>query len=120
MREAKSGSAGAFMRTLKPTLRLRKRQPRSAAFQLLAHPLLEGLDLGQLRLYVGALLLEARLVRLEHREEALELRPLVAPRLVHVDQLADLREREPQALAAQRELEPRAGGPGGDGPLAFR
>jgi hypothetical protein len=61
-----------------------------------------------LRLEVGALLLEHRLVALEQRQEALELRPVVAARLVHVDQLANLGKRQAQALAAQRELEARA------------
>ena len=37
-----------------------------------------------------------------------ELRPLVARRRVHVDQLADLRQREPEPLAAQDQLEARA------------
>src|SRR5205807_2927077 len=68
----------------------------------------EAVELAELRLDVGALLQQARLGRFEHRQEALELGPLVAARLVHVDQLADLGERQPQALAAQRELEPRA------------
>src|SRR5207302_10403075 len=76
--------------------------------QLLVHALREGLDLGELRLDVGALLQQALPVIGEHLAKALELRPLVAPGLVHVDQLADLGERQSQALAAQRELEPGA------------
>src|SRR6185503_6136706 len=59
----------------------------------------------KLRLDIGPLLQQACAVLLEHGEEALELRPLVAPRLVHVDQLADLGQRQAEALAAQRELE---------------
>src|SRR6185436_19751367 len=81
-------------------------------------PFLGAQDLGELRLDVGALLQQARLVRLEHGEEALELRPLVAPRLVHVDQLADLRQRQAEALAAQRELEAGAVARRVDAPLA--
>ena len=61
---------------------------------------------------------EARLVRFQHGEEALELRPLVAAGLVHVDQFADLGKREPEALAAQRELEPGAVAQRVDAPLA--
>src|SRR3989442_5484317 len=80
--------------------------------------LLEGLDLGELRLDVGALLQQALAVGSEHLAEALELRPLVAPRLVHVDQLADLGERQAEALAAQRELEARAVARRVDAPLA--
>src|SRR5207302_2579229 len=80
----------------------------TAFFQLLVDALFEGLDLAELRLDVGALLQQALAMRLEHLAEALELRPVVAPGLVHIDQLADLGEREPEALAAQRELEARA------------
>src|SRR5207244_12939770 len=80
--------------------------------------LLEGADLGELGLDVGLLLQQARLVALEHREEALQLRALVAPRLVHVDQLADLGQGEAQPLAAQRELEARAVARRGDAALA--
>src|SRR5262245_23064630 len=90
-----------------------------STLELLADSLFERLDLGKLRLDVGALLDQVLLVRLEHREEALELRPLVAPRLVHVDQLADLGQREPEALAAQRELEARAVARRIDAPLAI-
>src|SRR5690348_4226800 len=57
-------------------------------------------------------------MRLEHLAEALELRALVAARLVHVDQLAYLGEREAEALAAQRELDPRAGARRIDAPLS--
>src|SRR5437763_8793730 len=89
------------------------------AAQLLLHALLEGFDLGELRLDVGALLQEALAVALEHLAEALELRPLVAAGLVHVDQLADLGERQPESLAAQRELEPRAITQRVDAPLAL-
>ena len=60
----------------------------------------------------------AAAVRLQHGEEALQLRPLVAAGLVHVDQVADLGEREAQALAAQRELEARALARGVDAALA--
>src|SRR5882672_5359111 len=90
-----------------------------STLELFADPFFERLDLGKLRFDVGALLQEARAVRLEHGEEALELRPLVASRLVHVDQLADLREREPQALAAQGELEAGAVARRVDAPLAY-
>src|SRR6266850_1408607 len=86
----------------------RKGRAISTAPELLAHLLLEGLDLRELCLDVGALLLQARLVRLEHREKALELRPLVAPGLVHVNQIADLGKRESQPFAAQSQLEARA------------
>jgi hypothetical protein len=85
---------------------------------------LEDQDLGQLRLDVRPLLLQARLVGFQHRQEALELGALVAPGLVHVDQLADFRQREPEPLAAQGELEAgaiargvdpaRAGAPGSE------
>src|SRR2546428_14148247 len=78
----------------------------------------EGLDLGELRLDGGALLQQALAGGSEHLAKALELRALVAPRLVHVDQLADLGERQPEALAAQRELEPRAVARRVDAPLA--
>ena len=50
----------------------------STALQLLAHLLLEGLDLRELRLDVLALLEQAGLVRFQYRQEALELRALVA------------------------------------------
>src|SRR6185503_10614403 len=43
-----------------------------------------------------------------HGEEARQLRPLVPAGFVHVDEFADLRERQAEALAAQRELEARA------------
>src|SRR6185369_2066122 len=76
--------------------------------ELLSNPSLKGLELGKLRLEIGPLPQQARLVRLEHREEALELRPLVAPRLVHVDQFPNLGKRKAEALAAQRELQPGA------------
>src|SRR5216683_2986384 len=55
-----------------------------------------------------SLLQQALAVAFQHLAEALELRPVVAAGLVHVDQLADLGERQAQALAAQRELEPGA------------
>src|SRR5690348_4950586 len=58
-------------------------------------------------------------MRLEHLLEALELRAVVAAGLVHVDQLADFGEGEPQALAAQRELEPGAVPRRIDAPLAL-
>src|SRR5882762_5249757 len=86
--------------------------------QLLLHALLEGRDFGEMRLDVGALLQQAAAVRLQHLAKALELRPLVASRLVHVDQLADLGERQAEALAAQRKLEPRAVAQRVDAPLA--
>src|SRR5262245_31111766 len=89
-----------------------------STLELLADSLFERLDLGKLRLDVGALLDQVLLVRLEHREEALELRPLVAPRLVHVDQLADLGQRQTEPLAAQGELEARAVPRRVDAPLA--
>src|SRR2546421_6210643 len=79
--------------------------------------LLEGLDLGELRLDVGALLQQALAMGFQHLAEALELRPVVASRLVHVDQLADLGEGQAQALAAQRELEARAVARRVDAPL---
>ncbi len=47
-------------------------------------------------------------MRFEHVDEALELRALVAAELVEVEELADLGERQPEALAAQDELEARA------------
>src|SRR5438445_9009149 len=90
----------------------------AASPELLAHALLEGRDLGELRLDVGALLQQALPVRVQDLAEALELRPLVAPRLVHVDELADLGEGEPEALAAQRELEARTVARRVDAPLA--
>jgi len=76
--------------------------------QLLANPLFERLQLGKLRFYVGPLLQQVRPVRFEDREEARQLRPLVAPRLVHVDQFADLGQRQAEALAAQRQFQARA------------
>jgi hypothetical protein len=66
---------------------------------------LERLDLRKLGFDIGPLLQQARPVLFKHREEALELRALVAPGLVHVDQLADLGQREAEALAAQGQLE---------------
>ncbi len=47
------------------------------------------------------------------------MRALVAPGLVHVDQLADLGQRQAEALAAQRELEPGAVARRVDAPLAL-
>ena len=44
----------------------------------------------------------------EQLEELGELRPLVARDLVQVEQLADLRQREPQPLAAQDQLDAHA------------
>src|SRR5205807_8255660 len=90
----------------------------AASPELLAHALREGRELGELRLDVGALLQQALPVSVQHLAEALELRPLVAPRLVHVDQLADLGEGEPEGLAAQRELEARTVARRVDAPLA--
>src|SRR3954469_12355906 len=118
MRVAKCGSAGAVMdRAGYLTFPLTSTGLPAPLLQLLVHALLEGLNLGELRLDVGALLQQALAVRLEHLAETLELRPLVAPGLVHVDQLADLGERESQALAAQRELEARAVAQRVDAPL---
>ena len=44
----------------------------------------------------------------QHDEEVLQLRLGVARRLVHVDQVLDLGEREAEALAAQRQPQARA------------
>src|SRR5437868_14604987 len=61
----------------------------------------------------------SRLLRcVSSTSEALELRPVVASGLVHVDQLADLGERQAEPLAAQRELEARAVAQRVDAPLA--
>src|SRR5579859_7347624 len=90
--------------------------PRAEA---LADALLERGDLRQLGLEVAALLLQQRLVLLEHGEEARQLRALVASRLVHVDQLANLRQRQAEPLAAQRQLQARAVAQGVDAALAL-
>src|SRR5512145_1342042 len=91
----------------------------STTLELPPHLLFERLDLGELRLEIRLLLQQARLVGLKHREEALELWPLVAPGLVHVDEVADFGEREAEPLAAERELEPRAVARRIDAALAF-
>src|SRR5678815_4465838 len=88
-----------------------------STLELPADPLFERQDLGKLRFDVGALLDQAVLVRFEHGEEALELRPLVPAGLVHVDQLADLGKRQSEALAAQGQLETGAIARGVDSPL---
>src|SRR3954469_24250106 len=58
-------------------------------------------------------------MRIEDLLETLELRAVVAARLVHVDELADLGEREAEALSAQRQLEPGAVAGRVDAPLAL-
>src|SRR5919197_2420026 len=123
MRSANRESAGAFIEPgrlldVYVNVNLAAMVLTAAAAELLAHALLEGGDLGELRLDIGTLPQQAPAVRLQHLAKALELRPLVAPRLVHVDQLADLGERETEALAAQGELEARAVARGVNAPLA--
>ena len=44
----------------------------------------------------------------QQRQEPRQLRALVAADLVHVEQLADLRQRQPEPLAAQDQLDPHA------------
>src|SRR6187455_1470489 len=56
-------------------------------------------------LQVGHLSLEQTAVLHEHDQELVELRLGVARRLVHVDKLLDLGQRQAETLAAQRELE---------------
>ena len=65
-------------------------------------------DLGQHHADVVLLLLELLAVALQHRHEGLQLRRGVGLAVVHPYQLQDLRQRQAEALAAQRELEPRA------------
>jgi hypothetical protein len=65
-------------------------------------------DLGQRHLDVVQLLLQLAAMIAQHDQEGLQLRPLVAARFVHVDELLDLLQRQPEPLAAQRQLQARA------------
>src|SRR5687767_15706797 len=62
-------------------------------------------DLVQHHLDVLALLLEVGPTAVQLGKKLLELLAFVPGDVVQLEQLADLREREPQALAAQGELE---------------
>jgi len=66
---------------------------------------LEHADLIEHRLDVAALLLQRPAPLLEHAEETAQLRCRIVAPVVHVDQFLDLRKRQPQTFAAQRELE---------------
>src|SRR5690349_5544553 len=70
-------AVGAFMRArarlIDVYVNVNPRDLASGALQLLADAPLEGLQLGQLGLDVGLLLQQAGLVRVQHRQETLEL-----------------------------------------------
>ncbi len=65
-------------------------------------------DLDEQRVDVGALHLELRAAVLERLEEAQELAAVAFARVVQVEDLADLVEREAEPLPPQDQLDPRA------------
>src|SRR5450631_4039636 len=62
-------------------------------------------DLVERHAKIRHLLLQLLAVRCQYQEELAQLRRGVSGRLVHVDQLLDLRQRQTQPLATQSELE---------------
>src|SRR5205085_666894 len=103
--------------------------PAPAAVQELPRLRLEDADLREHLVDVAALALELLAPRLQRAHELEELRTLVGRRVVELEHLAHLGEREAQALAAQDELEahvfalavdaPPARAPGRDQPLVL-
>src|SRR6185312_5182879 len=79
---------------------------RRRVAQLPAAFALDAVDLGERRVDVLLLLQEPRAAVGQELEELGELAALVARHLVHVEELADLGEREAQALAPQDQLQP--------------
>src|SRR6187431_65943 len=72
--------------------------------EIVALPL-ESVDLPQHCFDVFALLLQDGAAFLEDLKETLELRVVVPGGVIHVDQLADLHQREAETLASHREFE---------------
>jgi hypothetical protein len=81
-------------------------RPRAA--QQLAAAVFVLADLGERDLDVFALLFELAPVLAEHGEKGLQLRRGIGWRVVQIDELFDFLQRQPEALAAQRELQARA------------
>src|SRR5688572_24731842 len=94
-----------FVPGVAPTLGVPARRPRRRLLETAPALALHPLDLGQRRVDVFLLLQQPRAPLGEDHQELRKLRALVSRHFVEIEQLADLRERQPKAFAPQDQLE---------------